>query len=157
MKTGGLLKGILMSVLLVGGTASVCAQNEALVSSEEKTLLEKLSGNKRKIDWANMNIQSVSYTHLGSVEADSLFAEYRNADNDTLVDGVLEVRCIHCFAPGFRKEGSISFLLRADCCSFLHHVSVSDYFQNQSVGYTDICLRSSAERNIRCIPNLDGI
>ena len=57
MKTGGLLKGILMSVLLVGGTASVCAQNEALVSSEEKTLLEKLSGNKRKIDWANMNIQ----------------------------------------------------------------------------------------------------
>ena len=60
MKTGGLLKGILMSVLLVGGTASVCAQNEALVSSEEKTLLEKLSGNKRKIDWANMNIQFAS-------------------------------------------------------------------------------------------------
>ena len=60
MKTGGLLKGILMSVLLVGGAASVCAQNEALVSSEEKTLLEKLSGNKRKIDWANMNIQFAS-------------------------------------------------------------------------------------------------
>ena len=97
------------------------------------------------------------FGQFGSVEADSLFAEYRNADNDTLVDGVLEVRCIHCFAPGFRKEGSISFLFRADCCSFLHHVSVSDYFQNQSVGYTDICLRSSAERNIRCIPNLDGI
>ena len=38
----------------------VLAQSEALISPEESTLLEKLSGGKRRVDWANMNIQFCS-------------------------------------------------------------------------------------------------
>lgn len=60
MKSGKLLKVAVMAVFLVGGPSSVYAQNEALVSSDDKTLLEKLSGDKRKIDWASMNIQFAS-------------------------------------------------------------------------------------------------
>lgn len=60
MKSGKLLKVAVMAVFLVGGASSVYAQNEALVSSDDKTLLEKLSGDKRKIDWASMNIQFAS-------------------------------------------------------------------------------------------------
>ncbi|MFR3188722.1 MAG: hypothetical protein ACLTOV_12930 [Phocaeicola sp.] len=40
----------------------VLAQSEALISPEESTLLEKLSGGKRRVDWANMNIHFVLHS-----------------------------------------------------------------------------------------------
>lgn len=45
---------MLLSVIAMG----VQAQNEALISPEEsETLLEKVTGKEREIDWAHMNVQ----------------------------------------------------------------------------------------------------
>lgn len=55
-------------MLLSGGWCAVSAQSEALISSEEKSLLEELSKGRRRVDWANMNIQFSS-------SADALFTD----------------------------------------------------------------------------------
>ena len=55
-------------LLLSGGWCVVSAQSEALISSEEQSLLERLSKGKRRVDWANMNIQFSS-------SADALFTD----------------------------------------------------------------------------------
>lgn len=58
---GNLVKKIvLISLLLCGMVNASWSQNEALISPEESSLLEKLTGGKRRVDWANMNIQFCS-------------------------------------------------------------------------------------------------
>ena len=49
-------KLLLAATLSVGGL-EVSAQDMALVPSDEKTLLQRVTDGKRDIDWANMNIQ----------------------------------------------------------------------------------------------------
>lgn len=53
-------KFILISLFLCGMVNVAWSQNEALISPEESSLLEKLTGGKRRVDWANMNIQFCS-------------------------------------------------------------------------------------------------
>lgn len=49
---------IILSILLSVVAVGVQAQNEALISPEEsETLLEKITGKEREIDWAHMNVQ----------------------------------------------------------------------------------------------------
>ena len=56
-----LMKKLMVTCLLLCMAGDfVLAQSEALISPEESTLLEKLSGGKRRVDWANMNIQFCS-------------------------------------------------------------------------------------------------
>lgn len=53
-------KFVLISLFLCGMVNASWSQNEALISPEESSLLEKLTGGKRRVDWANMNIQFCS-------------------------------------------------------------------------------------------------
>lgn len=46
--------------ILWGLTLKVAAQSESMISSQEQPLLERLTDGKRKVDWADMNIQFCS-------------------------------------------------------------------------------------------------
>nr|WP_308763180.1 OprO/OprP family phosphate-selective porin [uncultured Bacteroides sp.] len=46
--------------ILWGLTLKVAAQSEPMISSQEQPLLERLTEGKRKVDWADMNIQFCS-------------------------------------------------------------------------------------------------
>lgn len=46
--------------ILWGLTLKVAAQSESMISSQEQPLLERLTEGKRKVDWADMNIQFCS-------------------------------------------------------------------------------------------------
>ena len=46
--------------ILWGLTLKVAAQSEPMISSQEQPLLERLTDGKRKVDWADMNIQFCS-------------------------------------------------------------------------------------------------
>ena len=48
---------LLLAATLSAGGLEVSAQDMALVPSDEKTLLQRVTDGKRDIDWANMNIQ----------------------------------------------------------------------------------------------------
>lgn len=46
--------------LFVAATLQAAAQSESMISSQEQPLLERLTDGKRKVDWADMNIQFCS-------------------------------------------------------------------------------------------------
>lgn len=51
--------GIILCLWL-GGVTMAAAQSEPMISSGEESLLERLTDGKRKVDWADMNIQFCS-------------------------------------------------------------------------------------------------
>ncbi|HJH65185.1 MAG TPA: OprO/OprP family phosphate-selective porin [Bacteroides mediterraneensis] len=51
--------GIILCLWL-GGVTMAAAQSEPMISSGEESLLERLTGGQRKVDWADMNIQFCS-------------------------------------------------------------------------------------------------
>lgn len=51
--------GIILCLWL-GGVTMAAAQSEPMISSVEESLLERLTDGKRKVDWADMNIQFCS-------------------------------------------------------------------------------------------------
>lgn len=51
--------GIILCLWL-GGVTMAAAQSEPMISSGEASLLERLTGGQRKVDWADMNIQFCS-------------------------------------------------------------------------------------------------
>lgn len=51
--------GIILCLWL-GGVTMAAAQSELMISSGEESLLERLTGGQRKVDWADMNIQFCS-------------------------------------------------------------------------------------------------
>lgn len=55
-----LARKLVVISLLFGMADAAWAQSEALIMPDESTLLEKLTGGKRRVDWANMNIQFCS-------------------------------------------------------------------------------------------------